>query len=132
MLENLRTGLAGERSLTVGEEQTAAHWGSGELYVFATPHMIGMMEQTAVSVVDPLLPDGFQTVGIVVDIRHLAPTPVGSRVTARAELVEIDGRKLTFRVEASDETGRIGEGTHQRFIIEMESFMQKAARRRTE
>ena len=129
MFESVEIGAAGERSLIVGEEHSAARWGSGSLIVLSTPQMIALMEGAAVDAVDPLLPPGYQTVGIHLDVRHLAATPLGRKVTARAELVEVDGRKLTFRVEAYDEAGKIGEGTHQRYIINLERFMQKAASR---
>lgn len=126
MLEEIRVGLKAERSLIVDEEHTAARWGSGGLKVFSTPHMLALMEGAAVDAVDPLLPKGYQTVGIQASINHLAATPIGLRVTARAELTAVDGRKLTFRVEAHDEVGKIGEGEHQRFIIEVARFMEKA------
>lgn len=97
--------------------------------VFATPQMLALMEGAAVDAVDPLLPKGYQTVGIQAAISHLAATPMGLRVTAHAELVAVDGRKLTFRVEAHDEVGKIGEGEHHRFIVEVARFMEKAAAR---
>lgn len=130
MFEAIQIGCRAEKSLVVGDEHTAARVGSGGLPVFATPQMVALMETAAVAAADPLLPRGYQTVGIQVNISHLAATPVGGKVTARAELVEIEGRKLIFRVEAYDEAGKIGEGTHQRFIIEVARFMQKAESRR--
>ncbi|MCD6519857.1 MAG: thioesterase family protein [Anaerolineae bacterium] len=130
MFEKIHVGLTGERSIVVAEEHTAARWGSGGLDVFSTPYMIALMEGAAVAAVDPLLPEGYQSVGIRVEIDHLAPTPVGSKVVAHAELVEVDGRKLTFQVEARDEAGIIGRGVHQRFIIHAERFMAKARARR--
>ena len=104
-------------------------WGSGALRVFSTPYMIALMEGAAVDAVDPLLPAGSQTVGTRVDVRHLAASPVGSTVVAQAELIEVDGRKLTFHVQAHDDGGLVGEGTHERFIIQVERFMQRAASR---
>lgn len=129
MFEAIKVGVAAERSLVVEEEHTAASGGSGALPVFATPQMIALMEGAAVAAVDPLLPSGHHTVGIHVDIRHIAATPVGRMVTACAELVEIDGRKLSFRVRAFDEAGTIGEGVHHRFIVEEKRFMQRARSR---
>lgn len=131
MFEAITIGATGARTLTVSEEHTAAHWGSGSLYVFSTPHMVALMEGAAVDAVDPLLPEGYRTVGTLVDVRHVAATPMGRLVTARAALLEIDGRRLVFRVEAADDTGVIGEGTHERFIIEVARFMARAEARGT-
>jgi len=129
MFDNLKPGLAGERSIEVGEEQTAARWGSGGLAVLATPFMVALMEGAAVAAVDPLLPPGYCTVGSRVDVRHLAATAVGRPVEARAELVEVDGRRLVFRVQASDDAGMIGEGSHERFIVDVDRFVRKAESR---
>jgi fluoroacetyl-CoA thioesterase len=128
-LDAKHIGATAERSLVVRDEDTAAHWGSGQLVVFATPYMIALMEGAAVDAVEPRLPEGYQTVGSLVNVRHLAATPVGRRVTARAVLTAIDGRKLTFRVEAHDNVGPIGEGEHERYIIDVARFMAKAAAR---
>jgi fluoroacetyl-CoA thioesterase len=125
----LTVGLTGERSLVVQEEHTAARWGSGSLLVFSTPQMIALMEGAAVDAVDPLLPAGYQTVGTHIHVDHLAATPLGRRVRAVAELVTIEGRKLTFRVAAYDEVGKIGEGEHHRFTIEVAKFIQRAEAR---
>jgi len=129
VFEEIRVGATAERSLVVGEEHTAARWGSGALKVFATPQMLALMEGAAVDAIDPLLPQGYQTVGIQATISHLAATPMGLKVTARAGLVAVDGRKLTFRVVAHDEVGKIGEGEHQRYIVEVARFMEKAGAR---
>jgi fluoroacetyl-CoA thioesterase len=129
MFEALHVGQAGECTLVVAKEHTAAHWGSGALEVLATPQMVALMEMAAVAAVDSRLPAGYRTVGIHLDISHLAATPLGGTVQAHAELIAVDGRKLVFRVEAHDQVGKIGEGTHQRFIIEEARFMQKAAAR---
>lgn len=128
-LDRLQIGLSAERRLVVSDDCTAPHWGSGGLAVLATPCMIALMEGAAVDVVQPLLPEGLQTVGVMINVEHRAATPVGGKVTARAELCGIDGRRLTFRVEARDGVGLIGEGTHQRVIVEVERFMAGAARR---
>lgn len=125
-MENIIPGLKASVSTIVTEENTATHLGSGNVFVFATPEMIRLMETAAVRSVDPLLPGGHRTVGAVVDVKHLAPTPVGMTVTATAELVEVDGRKLIFRVEASDDEEKIGEGTHVRFIIDAGRFARRA------
>lgn len=121
----LEPGLWGEEELVVEERHTASHLGSGNVFVLATPMMIALMERASVAAVDHLLPEGQLTVGARVDVRHLAPTPIGMRVTARSELVAVEGRKLTFHVEAFDEEKKIGEGTHQRVIVEMARFQER-------
>jgi len=87
--------------------------------------MIRLMEGASVKAVDDLLPEGQRTVGVHIDVQHLAPTPMGMVATGRAELVEVDGRKLTFRVEAFDEEEKIGEGIHHRVIIDVERFQKR-------
>jgi predicted thioesterase len=129
---NLRLGMNAERALVVGEEHTAVRWGSSSgVAVFATPEMVALMEGAAVDTVDPHLPEAYCTVGTLVNITHSAATAVGRPVRAHATLTTVEGRKLTFRVEAYDDAGLIGEGTHERFVIELARFMQKAAARRT-
>jgi len=124
-MEELKPGIRGERSLVVDEELTARHLGSGGVPVYATPMMVLAMEEAALNAVDHLLSPGMATVGYHLDIRHLAATPLGMRVTASAELVKVDGRMLTFKVEASDEVELVGEGTHVRAIIDTEKFAAK-------
>lgn len=120
--DKLRTGLKGETEIVVGARDTAPHVGSGKIKVLATPVMVNMMEEAALNAVEGLLPAGHQTVGIRLDITHVAATPVGMRVKAHAELTKIDGRKLTFRVSAEDEKDLIGEGLHERIIVNVERF----------
>jgi predicted thioesterase len=122
MNEQLKPGLIHETQITVAPAHAATHIGGGAVPVFATPAMIMLMEITATECVQPYLPEGHTTVGVHVDVRHLAATPMGMKVTARAELIAIDKRTLTFRVTADDEKERIGEGTHQRAIIDVERF----------
>ena len=98
---------------------------SGELDVYATPMMIALMEQTADESVRAYLDDGMATVGTLVNVKHLSATPMGMRVTAKSKLVEIDRRRLIFEVMAFDEAGLIGEGIHERFIIDKETFTHK-------
>lgn len=121
----LEVGIRGEASLVVGEEHTAAAFGAGGVHVFGTPMMIGLMENAAWETVQPELPAGETTVGTLVNVRHLAATPVGGHVVATAELIEIDGRRLVFRVSARDDTQLIGEGTHERFRIVLERFLAR-------
>ncbi|MHB1317319.1 MAG: thioesterase family protein [Anaerolineae bacterium] len=125
----LTAGLQAELTLTVAPEHLASRWGSGGVDVFATPQMIGLMEQAAVRAVDHLLPPGFCSVGTRLDVRHLAATLPGHTVTARATLEEIDGRRLVFRVTAEDAAGTIGEGTHERMIVALERFIMRAEAR---
>jgi predicted thioesterase len=122
----LTAGLAGDAEMTVTEDDTAERWGSGLVPVFGTPSLVGLMENAAVDALDGRLPSAQTSVGGRMDVRHLAPTPVGMRVRARAELQEIDDRRLVFQIEAWDEVERIGEATHERFIIEQEPFIAKA------
>jgi fluoroacetyl-CoA thioesterase len=121
----IRPGLRGETTLVVAEEDTARHLGSGGVRVLATPQMILMMERAGVAAVDALLPAGFLTVGARLDVRHLAPTPVGFEVRAVAELVAVEGRRLTFRVTVHDGAELVGEGHHERYIVDLERFGQR-------
>lgn len=121
----LMVGMRGEASLVVGEEQTAAAFGAGGVRVFGTPVMIGLMENAAWQLVQPELPAGESTVGTLVNVRHLAATPIGGHVVATAELIEIDGRRLVFKVSARDDTQLIGEGIHERFRIVLERFLAR-------
>lgn len=104
----------------------ASALGSGAVEVFATPAMIALMEHAARACVDHLLPAGAISVGTRLDVQHLAPTPLGARVRARAELVEVDGRHLVFRVSASDGNDTIGEGTHERAIVDAARLLARA------
>lgn len=122
---NLKTGIKGYKEMTVVHEATAARYGSGLVEVFATPAMIALMEGTCQFSIQPLLPEGYITVGTEVNIKHLRATPKDKKVWCESELIEVDRRKLTFKVEAWDEQGRIGTGTHGRFIVHGETFMGK-------
>ena len=121
----LRPGLRASTEIVVGTRDTAHHVGSGKIKVLATPVMVMLLEEAALNAVEGLLPPGFQTVGTHLDISHIAATPVGMRVKACAEVTEVAGRRLTFRVWADDEIDRIGEGTHERIIVEVERFDQR-------
>jgi len=129
----IQPGLTGEVEILVAEEHTAQHLGSGSVQVLATPQMVLLMERAGVAAVDHLLPEGYRTVGAHLDVRHLAPTPVGFRVRARAELIQVEGQRLTFRVEVYeepfDERSLVGEGTHQRAIIDVQRFGERVARK---
>lgn len=123
MEENIKVGLKYKEEKVVTMNDTAKVFGSGAAEVFATPMMIGLMEAASMNAVKDYLPEGYSTVGTMVSIRHMAATKVGKRVWAEAELVEIDRKRLTFKVEAYDEDKKIGEGSHERFIIDEEKFM---------
>jgi len=123
------TGLRGSASLVVGEEHTAPSIGSGKVRVLATPVMINLIEAAALAAVEHLLPAGYQSLGTHLDVRHLAATPVGMRVTATAEVTRVDGRTVDFRVEARDEKDLIGDGTHQRVVVNVSKFDQRVQRK---
>ncbi len=122
----LKVGLTGSAEVLVSEENTAKTMGSGALDVFATPSMIALMEKAASIAVQPFIEEDSSTVGTMINIKHIAATPVGLNVTARAELVEIDGKRLVFSVEAFDGKDKVGEGQHERFIINAQRFISKA------
>lgn len=121
----LETGIKGLQQMTVSEEHLANNIGSGRVRVFATAMMIALMERAAVVSIEPYLEDGQGSVGTLVNMTHCSATPLGMKVWAETELVEIDRRRLVFKVAAYDETGLIGEGTHERFIISTEKFQTK-------
>ena len=127
MESKLRVGMVSKTETVVTEKETAHSFGSGGVKVFATPMMIGLMENAALSAVDPHLPEGYATVGTRIDVRHLAATPVGMKVYATAQLTGIEGKKLDFKVEAYDEKEKIGEGVHERYIISVERFLERTA-----
>ena len=122
----LQLGIKGSKTITVTHEQTAAFYGSGALEVFATPAMVALLEETAWKSVQPYLEAGQGTVGTRVDVRHLAPTPLGGKVTCESELVEIDRRRLVFKVEVFDEKTKVGDGLHERFVIQNDKFLAAA------
>lgn len=121
----LQPGLIGTAEIVVGTHDTAAHVGSGKIGVLATPIMVSVMEAAALQAVERFMPDGYQTVGTHLDIRHFAATPVGLRVRARAELTKIEGRTLSFEIHAEDQNEPIGTGVHERLIINVERFDQR-------
>lgn len=122
----LKPGLTFELTSTVTPEMSARHIGSGDVGVFSTPSMIGMMEGASTRCVQPYMEDGKTTVGYIVNIRHLSPTPIGNDVTVVSRLDQVDGRKLTFHVEARDGDKVVGEGEHVRVIIDTAKFLQQS------
>ena len=130
-MKEMQPGIKGFQEMTVTDRDTAAVYGSGSLEVFGTPAMIALMEKTALTSIEPFLEDGEGSVGTALDVKHTAATPVGMKVTCESELVEADRRRLVFRLNVRDEAGPVGEGTHERFVIDNKKFMQKAEGKRT-
>jgi len=128
-LSSLRPGLRGQVELTVGEEHTAPSIGSGAIHVLATPVMINLFEAAALAAVERLLPAGYQSLGTVLDIRHVAATPVGMRVTASAVVEKVDGRTIFFHVEAKDEKELIGDGRHERVVVNVARFDERVQKK---
>jgi predicted thioesterase len=121
-LLQLKPGLTGSAELLVGVEHTAPSIGSGLVPVLATPVMINVIEAAALAAVEHFLPAGHQSLGIHLDVRHFAATPIGMRVYATAELIAVDGRTLSFRVAARDDKEPIGDGSHQRVVVNVARF----------
>lgn len=126
---NLQIGICSTVEMIVKQKDTATEYGSGGVDVFATPAMVAVMEKAAITAVSLHLDKGYTTVGTRVDVSHVAATPVGMKVTTTAELVEIDGRRLVFKVQAFDEVELISEGMHERYIINLEKFMDKISKK---
>jgi|SRR5439155_7161787 len=121
----LAPGLQGEAHLTVDFTLTAAALGDFGVVVLGTPYMINLMEIASAKAVEAELESGQTTVGAVVDVKHLAATPIDMKVTATSRLIEVDGPRLVFEVEAYDEREKIGEGRHERFIIDLQRFLER-------
>ena len=121
----LDIGLKYKKEKTVTEKDTAAALGSGGVEVFSTPMMVALIENTCLEAVEDKLPEGYYTVGIHLDVSHIGATKVGKKVWAEVELIDQDRKKLMFKVETFDEDKKIGEGTHERFIIDVEKFINK-------
>jgi predicted thioesterase len=130
-LSQLNPGRTGSAELVVGVEHSAPSIGSGLVPVLGTPVMINLIEAAALAAVERLLPPGHQSLGIHLDVRHFAATPIGMRVRATAELTAVDGRTLSFRVEARDDLEPIGDGTHQRVVVNVARFDQRVQRKLT-
>jgi fluoroacetyl-CoA thioesterase len=126
---HLKLGTIGTAELVVAPEHTAPRVGSGRIAVLATPVMINLIEAAALACVEHLLPEGHQSLGIHLDVKHFAATPVGMRVTATAELTGVEGRRLSFRVLARDEVEPIGEGSHERVVVNVDRFDQRVQRK---
>ena len=129
MLPQLKPGLVGHAALVVAEEHTAPRVGSGRVHVLATPVMINLIEAAALSAIEHLLPPGHQSLGTLLNVRHTAATPVGMRVSATAEVIAVEGRLVRFRVEARDAKEQIGEGTHERVVVNVAKFDERVRRK---
>jgi len=129
LLGRVLPGLTGTAEIIVGPEHTASFVGSGRIAVLATPVMINLIEAAALAAVEHLLPGGYQSLGILLDVSHTAATPVGLRVTATAEVTRIEARTITFRVEARDEIEPIGGGTHRRVVVSVPRFDERVQRK---
>ncbi|TAK50585.1 MAG: thioesterase [Betaproteobacteria bacterium] len=128
-LSGVTPGLRGQAELVVGEEHTAPRIGSGKVHVLATPVMINLIEAAALAAFEHLLPAGCQSLGTHLDVRHIAATPVGMRVTADAEVIAVEGRSIRFRVEARDERELIGDGVHERVVVNVARFDERVQRK---
>src|SRR5579885_2273200 len=128
-LSRLEPGMKGRADLLVGVEHTAPSIGSGLVPVLATPVMINVIEAAALACAERFLPDGHQSLGIHLDVQHLAATPIGMRVYAEAELLSVEGRTLFFRVDAYDEKERIGGGTHKRVVVNVARFDERVQKK---
>ena len=128
-LSKLQPGLTGFARIHVGVEQTAPSIGSGKVPVLATPVMINVIEAASLAAVEHLLPPGHQSLGIHLDVRHFAATPIGMHVEATAELTAVEGRTLSFKVEARDDKEPIGGGTHERVVVNVARFDERIHRK---
>ena len=125
----IKAGLSGSAELVVGDEHTAPRVGSGRVAVLATPVMINLIEAAALEAVEDLLPEGYQSLGTVLNVRHIAATPVGMKVRALVEVVKVEGRTVFFSVECKDEKELIGDGRHERVVVNVEKFAQRVQRK---
>jgi predicted thioesterase len=125
----IAAGLTGMVEITVGEEHTAPSIGSGRVHVLATPVMINLIEAAALKAIEHLLPEGYQSLGTHLDVRHIAATPVGMKVRALAEVVSVSGRNVRFAATVKDEVDLIGDGTHERVVVNVAKFDQRVQKK---
>jgi len=125
----IRAGISGTAELVVGEEHTAPRVGSGKVHVLATPVMINLIEAAALAAIEHLLPEGYQSLGTHLDVRHIAATPVGMRVRASVEVIKMESRTVVFRVEVHDEKDLIGDGVHERVVVNVAKFDERVRRK---
>jgi len=129
LIDFLQLGMNREETFLVEETHSARHIGSGASRVLATPWMIAFMERNAHRLLAEKLPEAYSSVGVLVNVRHLAPTPVGSKLRVSAEVVEIDGLKVIFKVQAWDEQELVGDGMHERFVVDASRFLQRVEKK---
>jgi predicted thioesterase len=129
LLYFVKPGLVGSAELVVGEEHTAPRVGSGRVPVLATPVMINLIEAASLKAAEHLLPAGHQSLGTRLDVKHYAATPVGMKIKATAEVVKVEGRLIYFVVRAEDEKEPIGDGTHERVVVNVERFDKRVQRK---
>ena len=122
-------GAKGEKEIVVGEEHTAPTIGSGKVHVLATPVMINLIEAASLAAIEHLLPAGYQSLGTLLNVRHIAATPVGMKAKATAEVTRVEGRTVYFKVEAHDEKDLIGDGTHERVVVNVAKFDQRVQKK---
>lgn len=122
---SVNIGLSFTATTVVDRTNIASKYGSGLIDVFATPAMVALMENASFNAVQPYLPQGYNTVGIEVCVKHTKATPMGMKISCKSTLIEVDGKRLVFEVVATDEVAEIGRGTHTRYIIDTEKFMNK-------
>ncbi len=128
-LSNIKPGASGRAELTVADEHTAPRVGSGMVHVLATPVMINLMEAAALDAIERLLPSGYQSLGTVLHVRHIAATPVGMRVFASVSVEKIVERTIFFRVEVRDEKDLVGDGTHERVVVNVAKFAERVKKK---
>ena len=126
---DLQAGLVGSAELVVGEQHTAPRVGSGRVAVLATPVMINLIEAASLAAIEHLLPDGYQSLGTVLNVRHIAATPVGMKVRARVEVVKVEGRTVFFAAEVKDEKELIGDGRLERVVVNVAKFAERVRRK---
>lgn len=129
LLPQIKPGLTGTAELVVGEEHTAPSIGSGRVHVLATPVMINLIEAASLKAIEHLLPPGHQSLGTRLDVKHYAATPVGMKIKATAEVVKVEGRLIYFIVKAEDEKEPIGDGTHERVVVNVERFDKRVQKK---
>jgi fluoroacetyl-CoA thioesterase len=130
LTDNIKPGMAREETFLVQEDETARHIGSGASRVLASPWLIAFMERVSHRLIAEQLPEEFSSVGVLINVRHVAPTPVGSQVKVRADVTEVDGSRVTLNVQAWDHVELIGEGSHQRIVIDQERFLRRVDAKR--
>jgi predicted thioesterase len=128
-LSAINPGTSGTSELLVREEHTAPRVGSGEVHVLATPVMINVIEAAALAAIERLLPPGYQSLGTLLNVRHIAATPVGMRVRAQAKVLKVEGRAVFFDVQVHDERELVGEGTHERVVVNVAKFSERVRRK---